>query len=228
MNSTVSSIIDLFGSDASFKQLAKGAYIFHEGQSIDKVFMVVDGRVKLVHTQDHHNRNFVMHIIYAGEFLGIGEFTTRKKVRQLSAIAIDKDVTVLKIPYFKFEMEVRKNQQLVFSILQQLAKKQENLWMRYCRRRHLSTTETVMSALMDIACERGLEKEGGIAIQGIPHHDLAGYVGICRQSTTSALNTLRKENRISYTRNEILIMHTRNDLDHETNCEKVNQKSYVL
>ena len=226
MANLISPMIKLFGSDASYKKFAKGNYVYYEGQPIDQIFIVRRGRVKLVSALDNSQREFVLHIMYPGEFLGIGEFTTRMKLRQLSAIAIDKEVIVLKIPCFKFEMEVRKNQQLVFSILQQLAKKQENLWMRYCRRRHLSTIETVMSALMDIAQERGVVKDKGIAIQGLPHHDLAGYVGICRQSTTSALNALRKENRISYTRKEIVIM----DIGkrHEINRKKVNPKSYAL
>lgn len=191
--------------EAKLKRYEKGARIYQEGDSAEHVFIVIKGRVKMVKTLEGTKKEFIQHIIYANELMGMGEFILRMKTSRLTAVAVDREVVIGKIPFFKFEMELRKNRQLADYIMAQLAKKSEDTWRRCFRRRHLSPMDSVSGALVDIALERGVKGEEGVIIGGLSHRDLAEYIGICRQSTTTALNLLRKENKIEYNRKEILI-----------------------
>lgn len=193
------------GVDEKIENFNKGSFIYHEGDSAGHVYKAIKGRVKLVKTIGGINRGFIHHFTYPQEFIGIGEFFSPMKTRRTSAIAIDREVVVQKISLFKFEMELRKNDELVSSLIRQLINKREDTWKRFYRRKQFPSKKIVIEALVDMALERGREVENGFVIQGLTHRDLAEYVGICRQNTTQALNLLRDENKIEYNRNKILV-----------------------
>ncbi len=207
-----------FGKDARFEKYNKGSYIYHEGDPSEHVFIAIKGRVKLAKAIEGNNREFIHHIIYPQEFMGIGEFFSRMKTRRMSAIAIDSEVVVRKISLFMFEMELRKNPELVSSMMIQLIEKREDTWKRFCRRKYYSSKNLVIKALLDMAKERGKVEEKGIVLQSLTHQDIGGYVGICRQNVTMALNMLREENKIEYNRNEIIIKVK--PLKHETMLQR--------
>jgi CRP-like cAMP-binding protein len=218
MNNLIATIPIDQGVDVRLENFNKGSYIYHEGDSTGHVYIVIKGRVKLTKAFDGTNREFIHHIIYPQEFMGIGEFFSRMKTRRMSAIAIDREVVVQKISHFKFEMELRKNDKLVSNLIRQLIERQENTWKRFCRRKQSSSKDIVIEALIEMAIERGREEQNGFVIQGLTHRDLGEYVGICRQNTTMVLNMLREENKIEYSREEILIKVK--PLNHETMLQR--------
>lgn len=193
------------GVDEKYENFCKGSFIYHEGDSVRHVYKAIKGRVKLVKAIGGINREFIHHFIYPQEFIGLGEFFPRMRTRRMSAIAIDKEVVVRKISLFMFEMELRKNPELVSSMIKQLIEKREDTWKRFCRRKYYSSKNLVIKALLDMAKERGKVEEKGIVLQSLTHQDIGGYVGICRQNVTQVLNLLRDENKIEYNRNEIII-----------------------
>lgn len=205
MNDLIETMPIAFEKEARFEKFNKGSYIYHEGDPSEHVFIAIKGRVKLARAIEGSNREFIHHIIYPQEFIGIGEFVSRMKTKRMSAVAIDRGVIVQRVSFFKLEMELRKNHELVGSIINQLIKQRQETWKRFYRRKYFSSKNAVIEALWDIAKERGKAKKKGIVIQAMTHRDLGEYVGICRQNATQALNMLREENKIEYNRNEIII-----------------------
>ena len=205
MDTLFSIIQNMLGANASLERFEKGSCIYQEGDPVEHVFIMINGRAKLINTLAGTKKEFIQHIIYPNEFMGLAEFIFRMKKRRMSAVAVDREVVMGKVPFFKFEMELRKNSRLADYIMAQLAKKGEGSWRRCFRRKHLSLKGVVIGALVDIALERGIKTEEGVAIEGLSHRDLAEYTGVCRQGTSTALNMLRRENKIAYGRKEILI-----------------------
>ncbi|HFA49211.1 MAG TPA: Crp/Fnr family transcriptional regulator [Bacteroidetes bacterium] len=189
----------------TLKTFRKGARMLDMGMPIAHLYLVVKGRVIMTKNFRNSKKRHICHIMYPGEFVGIGEIFSKEKTSRMSAFALGEEVRAWKIPYFKFELELRQNSNLVDCIILQFIKKRQEIWKRYQRKRSLSSPDVIIEFLKDIAKERGVAENGWIVAQGFTHSELGAYIGICRQSITQTLNSLKKENLIKYNRSEFLI-----------------------
>ena len=196
---------DAIISNAALKIYQKDSSLIKKGEALEYVYLIIKGRVKTISTFQGAKRRLMYHIIYPGEFVGIGDIFSGSSSNRMTAMALDKDVAAWQIPFFDFELELRKNPDLANIIISQIIKKSENLWKRFFRKNNLPLKSNVLAALLDMAREKGVPEKEGFVIQGVSHNELAEYLGICRQSATQTLNTLKREKIIEYTRNKIFI-----------------------
>ncbi len=65
--------------------------------------------------------------------------------------------------------------------------------------------EVVVRLLANVQYVVWIKVKGRPAIMGMTHQDLADYIGISRQSVTSTLNILRRDQKIDYDRHFIIM-----------------------
>ncbi len=183
----------------------KGAYIYQEGDVAQNIFKVLKGRVKLTSGESGRHRILVLQILNPPDLFGILDFFQKDSLRRCAAIAVDEQVMVQRITLAEFEKKVIKNAYNRSRMVLTLIERQNVIWNKY---RHLQANDMeqmVFDTLQSLALERGIKVKGRPAIMGMTHQDLADYIGISRQSVTSTLNILRRDQKIDYDRHFIIM-----------------------
>lgn len=187
------------------KTYRKGEYIYHKGESVSGIYKVLKGRVKLWKRSKKNNRNLLFYFVHSSEIFGILDNFNNSGVRRFSAITVDKYVVVQYVPYSDFVKYLQSNPNLCLVIIRYLLKKCEINWEKYCELLVDNTSQRVFKAIQKMANENGSTTNRGVILKGINHQDLADFTGVTRQSVAAAMSKFRRENKIEYNRNEILI-----------------------
>lgn len=183
----------------------KGAYIYQEGDVAQNIFKVLKGRVKLTSGESGKHRTLALQILNPPNLFGILDFFQKNSLRRCAAIAVDEQVMVQRITLAEFEKKVIKNAYNRSRMVLTLIERYNVIWNKY---RHLQANDLeqmVFDTLESLALERGIKVKGRPAITGMTHQDLADYIGITRQSVTSTLNILRRDQKIDYDRHFIIM-----------------------
>lgn len=187
-----------------FKTFCKGEYIYFQNDPANKIFLIVEGKVKIAF-YDHEGREVVKAVLGKGEMFGeLALFNDEK--REEFALTLEQptvlcplDVEImheLMRTYKTFSFKVYK---LVGLRIKKLERKIESLIAKDVRTR-------LIEFLIDTAQEKG-KKVGDETL--IKHHltqkDIADLIGTSRQTVTTLMNELKAQNIINFDRKRILI-----------------------
>lgn len=195
----------LFESSDKQKTYEKGAYIFYKGEVALGIYRVLKGRVKLWKSSEKAHRNILFYFVNSSEYFGILENFDNSGVRRCSAIAVDKKVIVQFVPFYELQKRIISNPITSLAIIQYLIKKREINWENYCDLLVNNINQRLFRALLKMANENGVHTNKGIILKAISHQELADYIGATRQSIAASMNKFRRENKVEYSRKQILI-----------------------
>lgn len=198
-------IYEAFNSSVCTRSYKRGAHIYQEGAVAGSVFRLLQGRVKLWKEGYHISRNIIFQIVYPFDLFGLLDFFNQKRIRRCTAVAVDNEVIVQCIPFHEFEKKILKHSNNRYLITLSLMKRYHNIWEKYCKLQLPDINRMVFKTLESLAKEKGEITPKGIVLEGMTHQELADYIGVSRQSVTTAMNTLRSEKRIDYNRYQIVI-----------------------
>lgn len=184
---------------------SKGAYIYPEGEVAQNIFKILQGRVKLTSEGSRRQRILTLQILNPPDLFGVLDFFQKPNLRRCAAIAADEQVMVQRISLHEFEEKVLKNAYNRNVILLAFIERHNIIWNKYLHLQASNMEQMVFDTLESLALERGTKVEGKSAIAGMTHQDLADYIGISRQSVTSTLNILRRDQKIVYDRHNIIL-----------------------
>lgn len=187
-----------------FKCHPKHAQLYETGEASDKVYFLVKGLVK-TYTISSDGREVIKTIMHPFSMFGelglVGE-----RIRHESAVSLNEEVTYGTLAVADFQRLMRSNLSLCFKVLQMVGsrllkaeEKLESLIFKDARSR-------IIDFLKENANNRGRQ----VGLERLFKHcltqqDIANLTGTSRQTVTSVLNDLRKENLIYFNRNTILI-----------------------
>lgn len=195
----------MFESSTVQKAYKKGAYIYHEGEDAQGAYWVLKGRVKLWKDNTGSSRSLIFYFIHPFEIFGLIDFFNRAKTRRCAATAIDNEVIVQYISFSELERCAFKDHAVNFAVIQFLIKNYESSWQRFHELKDGDISLKIFRVIQKLANEKGIITDAGIELRGIRHQELADYLGVSRQSVSVAMNNCRKEGKIEYDRNRILI-----------------------
>jgi len=196
---------NLFDSSTIRKTYKKGANIYQEGNNAQVVFRVMEGRVKIWKNNPELNRKIILYIVHPFELFGVIDFFNKSKTRRCVATAMDNKVVVQYIPFSEFKRNIVKDHRLNFAIIQSLIMNYELCWERFRELTGREVNLKVYRAIQKLAKDKGIVTETGIVLKGIKQQELADYIGVSRQSVTAAMVQYKKEGKIDYDRDRILI-----------------------
>lgn len=182
----------------------KHVQLYEAGEASDRVFFLLKGTVKTC-TLSHDGREVIKTILHPlamfGELGLVGE-----QHRHESAFTMNEDVSYITISIANFKVLMRSNHHLCMNVLSLIGSrllvaenKLEALIFKDARSR-------IIDFLKDSANQRG-RRVGYETLfkHSLTQQDIANLTGTSRQTVTSVLNDLRKENLIYFNRNTILI-----------------------
>ncbi len=192
------------GAAINIQKASRFSCLYEMGDPSEKIFFLLNGTVKTC-TISNDGREVIKTVIHPvtmfGELGLVGE-----KHRHESAVALNKDVEFCTISIKAFHGLMRSNHSLCLKILNMVGKRLLNVEQKLESLIFKDARERIIDFLKDSAVKRGRRVGYEMLFKHcLTQQDIANLTGTSRQTVTSVLNDLRKDNLIYFNRNTILI-----------------------
>lgn len=190
-------------NDHLYKEFKKGDYIYLPDQSSDKIYFLVEGRVK-IGTEGDNGKEITKAILNKGEVFGELSMIGEEKRRDFAYAMEDTKTCVLTAEEMNRMMKKHSNVSLFFmkvmgSRVLEMENRLESLVFKDSRSR-------IVEYLIDLVNKRG-QRVGyeWVVRKFITHQEIANLTATSRQTVTTVLNDLRSKELITFNRKRLLI-----------------------
>lgn len=188
------------------RQINKDQPLFQAGSPANAVYMLLDGHVKIFQVS-RVGKEIILWFCFPYELFGLAEVLDGTP-RTVSAQAINR-AEVLVLPEQDFHQFLRQHPEATLSLLKLMS----------CRMRILSdsllnlATEDVASRIIKVLdrmgrCYGNTEEDGLHLNIQLTHQNIADMVGTSRQTVTTILSQMRKQNLIRSVNHRLIITDT--------------------
>lgn len=186
------------------KTVPKYTSLYEMGDESENIYFLFSGTVKTC-TISGDGREVIKDILHPvcmfGELGLVGE-----KHRHESAVAMNEDVKFCTISIPEFQSLLRNDQNLSMRILNMVGKRLLNVEQKLESLIFKDARARIIDFLKESAEKRGRRVGYEMLFKHcLTQQDIANLTGTSRQTVTSVLNELRKENLIYFNRNTFLI-----------------------
>jgi CRP-like cAMP-binding protein len=185
------------------KTFSKGDYIYLPNQSSDKIFFLIDGRVKIGSFSDN-GKEITKAILGKGEVFGELSLVGEERRRDFALAMESTDVCVLSLEEMKLLLKDHSSLSLFFmkimgSRVLEMENRLESLVFKDSRTR-------IIEFLVDLVLKKG-ERVGyeRVVRKFITHQEIANLTATSRQTVTTVLNELRNKNLLTFNRKRLLV-----------------------
>ena len=182
----------------------KYATVYEAGDASDEVFFLFRGTIKIAN-EAGEGREVIKHILHPlaifGELGLVGE-----QARQNTARALDSEVHLFTISTRYFQALMQANHQLAMNVLNLIGERLRHTEARLEAMIFKDARGRIIDFLRESAHKQGKKIGFEMLIKhSLTQQDIANITGTSRQTVTSVLNDLRKDNLIYFNRRSILI-----------------------
>ncbi|MBT4774706.1 MAG: Crp/Fnr family transcriptional regulator [Crocinitomicaceae bacterium] len=196
--------IDWLQEKSKLKSFEKGEFIFSPGNPSASVLFVVEGRVKLG-AFNNDGKEMIKHIFFQNELFGIMAISNQK-LRANYSKAMDDYNEVLEIDVYDMKKLMQKNASFSLGISKIMGDRLVQFQERIESLMFKDTSTRVIDLLKEFAKKQGQQVGDEIMIKhNLTHQDFASLTATTRQTVTSILNDLKKEDLIYMERGKMLI-----------------------
>lgn len=186
------------------KTVSKYTSLYEMGDASENIFFLFSGTVKTC-TMSSDGREVIKDILHPVSMFGelglVGE-----QHRHESAVAMNKDVRFCSISIAEFQSLMRTDHNLSIRILNLVGKRLLNVEQKLESLIFKDARARIIDFLKESAEKRGRKVGYEMLFKhSLTQQDIANLTGTSRQTVTSVLNELRKENLIYFNRNTFLI-----------------------
>src|SRR3990172_1471653 len=175
------------------RRYRKGATIFSKDDSADSLYIVKDGRVRLLSLSDKGTET-ILHILTQGAIFG--ELLLSEEKRALTAVA-GTDVLVTVIPKGSLVELLSSIPTVSKNFIRLLSKRLAKVEKEFADSGHTWSYHRLSKVLLRLCEEHGQETRKGTVIPlRLTHEDLANLIGTTRETVTTQLNRFRRKGLI--------------------------------
>lgn len=192
----------LFAAGARTKR-PRGTILFAEGDSSDRVVVLLGGRVKVAcSSMDGHET--VLAIRGEGDVLG--ELSALDGLpRSATATALE-PVEILAVPVARFRRFLESHPRASFVLLQALSRRLRDADRKRLEFGAFDATVRVAARLVELAERYGRDADGVVHLRlPISQQELASWIGASREAVSKALGVLRRRGWIETSRLAVLV-----------------------
>jgi CRP/FNR family cyclic AMP-dependent transcriptional regulator len=194
----------LFQSQGREIEMSKNEILYREGNVSDRMFIVVQGRVK-IGTYGDENKEVLKNLIHKGEIFGEGAVFGETRRRDFAA-AMDDTVKVLELKAADVNQIMRTHPDVSFKITSQIAQKLHSAERRLEALTFKNSRTRIIEFLKDTARKQGRKVGYETLLRPfLTHQDIGNLTTTSRQTVSSVLNELKGSNMIYYDRHRLLI-----------------------
>jgi len=187
-----------------YRTATKYTMLYDSGQPSDNVHFLLKGTIKTC-TLSSDGREVIKTILHPvsmfGELGMVGE-----RYRHESAFTMNQDVDYCTLSVTNFQLLMRSNHSLCLKVLQVVGSRLLNAEQKLESLIFKDARARIIDFLKENAAKLGRKVGYEMLFKHcLTQQDIANLTGTSRQTVTSVLNELRKENLIYFNRNTILI-----------------------
>jgi CRP/FNR family cyclic AMP-dependent transcriptional regulator len=181
----------------------KRAAIYTKNSIASRVFLITKGAVKIY---DYHNRyRRTKAIWYQNDFFGFDGILGRDRYTEYAEV-LTKTLELQSIEISQFENRLKAEYGICKEFFNCLEARYKFCHRTFYKRSHDSREVLIIDYLENLAMKIGVRIGFEILIPIVAtHQDIADLLGVSRQTVTTVLNILKKENAIYYSRSRIII-----------------------
>ncbi len=195
-----STIID----KVDIKNYKKNQHIYCEGDHSDRIYFLAKGSVKLS-SIDQDGREFIKAILHPMALFGETSIGSQK-YRSENAICLEAHISVASIAVKDLKILMIQNRVLSNNIIRMLSDKVLQSEHKYQHLIFKDARSRIIEFLKESAEKQGRQVGLEMLVKHtLTQQDIANITGTSRQTVTSVLNELKKDNLIHFDRRRILI-----------------------
>lgn len=189
---------------ATLKEISKFSSIYEEGMAPNEIYFLLEGIVKIgTHSDD--GREAIKYILHPMAMFGEMGLMGQEE-RMEFARSMNEDTYCLVVKVSDFKKLMRQNPLLSQQMLERVGKR----LMRVEQRLESLIFQDARTRIIEFLKENALQRGRQVGYEMLFKHcltqqDIANITGTSRQTVTSVLNELKKENLIHFNRRSILI-----------------------
>ena len=192
--------LEAIATRVSFK---RREYIFQANLTNNTVYVLVEGRVKLSRLSDQGQEN-IQWFCFPGEFFGFSEYTFCYD-SGLYAQALSNS-TLLEIARQDFDRLLLQMPSLALTVIQQLSSRVRTLGDMLFHVTCGTAQDRLVNLLQRLSEIHGKSTDQQINIaMYLTHQELADMIGVCRQTVSTLIASMKKDGVISSNRQGIVI-----------------------
>lgn len=182
------------------QEFLKDHYIYDWQQPSERLYVVMEGRVKVFNIADDGSSTVIDIISTEGMF---GESCLIDRAHCEVAVALDR-VSLMSWSRGEIEGYIEREPRLGLAMMQSAVYKSRRLKARIESIATLKTPARVMSAMTDLARQLGTPmQDGSMRVAPLTHKTIAEYIGTSREIVTFEMNHMRRMGLLRYTRKNI-------------------------
>lgn len=191
------------------KTYARGEAIYRPGEPADRVWIVENGRVKIVRTHASGS-DTIVGIRVAGDIFGERSAIEAGAKRTSSAIAIE-PATIASIAAAAMAALLEKDADLAWAFTRGVARRLAETERELAELAGKSVAGRLVDTLGRLASAYGVEEENGTVRIGInlTHRDLADLIGTSRETLTKELSVLSDVGLVRVTHKSVTLVQPR-------------------
>ncbi|MEL6636374.1 MAG: Crp/Fnr family transcriptional regulator [Bacteroidota bacterium] len=191
------------GTFSTVQHFRKGDYIFQLNESIDYLYYIQQGRVKIINYSEQ-GKELTRAIYHAEECFGELGLVGVERHRGFAVAMEDTTLQVASIGAMKQKM--RENPGLQWFILQTIGARVVEMERRLESLTFRSSRSRIIEYLLHLVDKRGQRVGYEMLVRGfLTHQDIANMTATSRQTVTTILNELRSRNLLTFDRRRLLI-----------------------
>ena len=193
-----------FRARSRLRAFPKGAALFNEGETSDRVVLLGSGQVKVSFFTDD-GKEIVLGLRGPGELLG--EFSALDGEPRSATITALEPVDAQVISVEEFKDFIMSRPRVALLLLQTLSAKLRDADLKRIEFGAFDTVGRVARRLLELSERFGEQTDDGIKVSfPLSQQDLAGWIGASREAVTKALQSLRDRGLIETHRKGITIL----------------------
>ncbi|MFD2515808.1 Crp/Fnr family transcriptional regulator [Pontibacter locisalis] len=194
------------GKLALMERLPEGQVIYTSGQTADSLYLVKEGKVRILQRSDS-GKEIILAVLGPGEVFG--ELSVAgKEIREEIAV-VGEEALICRFEIDAFGKVVEDNPALLLQITKTIGQRLEKLQRHLERLMFRTAEERVRDFIRDLVFEHGYvvgnnPNEMAVHVQ-LTHDEIGKMTATSRQTVTTVLSNLEKSEIITYNRHRIYI-----------------------
>jgi len=190
-------------SASSSTHFKKDSFIFQAGTTDNNIYILKKGLIKLFRLSPE-GRELMQWFIFPEEIFGLAEFPALGHRSVYAQCCEDSEVAVLS--QNKFKQFLITSPELAIQVIEQLSTRLKIVGDTLLNITSDDVRSRIIKLLLRLSMRFGKEcKEGVLLDVHLTHKELADMVGTCRQTMTTILSQLKKENHIKLQGRKIVV-----------------------
>ena len=190
--------VEEIAAKLTHRHLKKGDVLYSEGDVLNRIFIMKEGRIKISHNGDGTDET-ITELLEEGDLFGKLAITNIETDNSETAVIVTDRAMVCSITIEDIETMMQTKPQFAINYANMMAEKLRMIENKFALFLKKDIRKRLVNFFLMHALHEGKQKGKTIEIQGfLTHKDIANFIGTSRQTVTTFLNEMEAAEVIEF------------------------------